>query len=414
MHNILMISYYFPPQGGAGVQRSLKFVKFLPQYGWQPVVLTVREDTGTLIDTTLTKDIPFQTKVYRTNAVLLPKFLPWKIRNWISRWLFIVDEQIGWFPVAVNDAYDIIRLNNIEVIYTTSKPYTSHLIGNRLKFKTGLPWVADFRDPWQGNFATIYPTSLHKKWNSELEHRVIRTADAVTVVSPPMQQSLVERYPELDKDKIHTIPNGYDLDDFNGVIPSSKNPKIFTIVYSGSFYAHSLTPNNFLQGLKYALINGLIPRDVIQIFFIGNIGKLAQQQIDEMNLRSIVKSVGYVSHRDSISYLLSADVLLLIIGNISGSEAIYTGKIFEYLAAEKPILALAGHGAAADLIETSQAGVVVPPDDINLITQQIYRFYNLWKNNNLQYLGKREIITSFDRNKLTGRLATILNNLINI
>ena len=412
MPNILIIAYYFPPLGGAGVQRSLKFVKFLPTFDWHATVLTVQENASTLKDATLMNDIPVQTNIYRTSVSLLPISIPWKLRNWISRWLFVVDEQISWFPIAIRNGLEIIKSENIQAIYSSSGPYTCHLIGRFLKQKTGLPWIADFRDPWIGNFTSSYPTPLHYKLNSRLERNVIDDSDAIIVVSPPMRQAFFDRYSNINQDKIHVIPNGYDPDDFENVNPALRNRNKFTIVYSGSFYSRGITSENFLLGLKNSIDNRSISRESIAVIFIGNIGKLAQQQIKSLNLGDVVKCIGYLPHKESISRLLCSDILLLVVGSGRGSEAIYTGKLFEYLAARKPILALADPGVASQLIEAIEAGVVTSPDDIPEISNQITRFYKLWQNNNLYYCGDSKIISQYTRKKLTGEFVEILNKFI--
>lgn len=412
MPNILIIAYYFPPLGGAGVQRTLKFVKFLPTFNWQTTVLTVQENTPALKDASLANDIPVRTKINRTRILSLPKSTPWKLRNCISRWFFVVDEQIGWFPIAIRNGLNIIKSENIQAIYSSSGPYTCHLIGRFLKQKTGLPWITDFRDPWIGNFTSSYPTHFHYKINSRLERDVINDSDAIIVVSPPMRQAFYHRYPNINKDKIYVIPNGYDPDDFTKVKPAVRNPSKFTIVYSGSFYSHGRTPENFLLGLKNSIDNRSITRESIAVIFVGNIGKLAQQQIKNLNLGDVVKCTGYLSHEESISYLLCTDILLLVIGGGVGSEAIYTGKLFEYLAARKPILVLADPGVATQLIETTQAGVVTFPDDILEISNQITRYYKLWENSNLDYHGNNKIISQYTRKKLTGELVQILNKFL--
>jgi glycosyltransferase involved in cell wall biosynthesis len=412
MPNILIIAYYFPPLGGAGVQRSLKFVKFLPTFNWQATVLTVHENTNTLKDATLVNDIPARTNIYRTWIPLLPKSIPWRVRNWISRWFFVVDEQIGWFPLAIRNGLNIIKSENIQAIFSSSGPYTCHLIGRFLKQKTGLPWIADFRDPWIGNFTSSYPTLLHDKLNSGLERNVIYDSDAIIVVSQPMRQAFLDSYNNIKIDKIHVIPNGYDPEDFINVKPAIRNPNKFTIVYSGSFYSLGRTAENFLLGLNHSIDNRSIPRESIEISFIGNISKLTRQHINSLNLNDVVKCTGYLSHEESISHLLCSDILLLVVGSGRGSEAIYTGKLFEYLAARKPILALADPGVASQLIETTQAGVVISPNNIPEISNQITHFYNLWQNNNLYYLGDSKIISQYTRKKLTGELVQILNKVI--
>jgi hypothetical protein len=189
VRRVLMVAYYFPPLGGAGVQRTLKFVKYLPEFDWQPVVLATKVSDARLRDPSLEKEIPATVSVCRTPALTLPARLPWRLRSFIARWLLLVDEQLGWLPFAVSQGQRMIEEHGVEAIYTTSAPYTSHLIGARLKQRTGLPWVADFRDPWVGNVSSTFPTGFHLELAKRFESQVLQGAERVIVVSEPMRQA---------------------------------------------------------------------------------------------------------------------------------------------------------------------------------------------------------------------------------
>ena len=163
MRQVLFVTYYFPPLGGAGVQRALKFVKYLPQFGWKASVLTVRPPRGRLLDASLLEEIPASASVFRTAAPALPLWLPWRFRSLVARWLLPVDEQIGWLPLAARGGSQMLRATQFDLLLSSSAPYTSHLIAARLKDSAGLPWIADFRDPWIGNISSAYPTRLHQR-----------------------------------------------------------------------------------------------------------------------------------------------------------------------------------------------------------------------------------------------------------
>jgi len=407
MHHVLFITYYFPPAGGAGVQRPLKFVKYLPDYGWLPIVLTVKPQAYPLIDESMEREIPPSVKVIRAPALLLPKKLPWRVRNFIARWLLIVDQQLGWLPFAIHQGLRIINSENISAIYTTSAPYTSHLIGLWLHKLTGTPWIADFRDPWIRNFSRSFPTRFHLKIALRLEETVCRNADSITVVSAPMRDMLLEYHGKCGN--IHIITNGYDAADFSDVDTSVTNSlSAFTIVYTGSFYKHRLRPDTFLEGLRNTLNAYHIDVNVI---FAGNISARVSRLITALGLSEVVTITGYLPHHRSIEYLMGADVLLLIIGPGPGSEAVFTGKIFEYLAAGKPILALVPPGPAADLIREAQAGVIVPPDDVEAISAAILELYDKWKRGDLRFKPRMDIISRFERRRLTGLLAELLDTI---
>lgn len=409
MKKVLIIAYYFPPIGGGGVQRTLKFAKYLPEFCWQPVILTGKSAHSGSLDAHLLGELSSDIKIYRTPAMLLPAWLPWRIRNFITRWFLFVDDQLGWFPYAAKRGIQIFREENIQAIFSTSTPYTDHLIGYHLKRKFDLPWIADFRDPWIGNFSSTFPTQFHENIAAQIEGKIIQTADKTIVVSEPIRQSLLARNKNITEDRIITIPNGYDSMDFKQEIPAKKHTDKFNIVYTGSFYSHKQMPYQFLQSLRSAIDKGSIPKTDIEVRFIGSIHPGVAEHIRSLNLSQIVKLIDYQPHDQIIDQLLMADALLLIIGSGSGSEAVFTGKIFEYLFANKPILALVPPGVAADLILAAQAGIIVDPDDIQSIAEQIVDFYGKWKKGTLTIDSRYEIISQFDRLQLTKKLAMALD-----
>jgi len=411
MCKVLVIAYYFPPTGGAGVQRTLKFIKYLPEYGWQPVVLTIKKPPTHLTDRSLQDDTPKSIPIYRTPALLIPQYLPWRLRNFFRRWFLIIDEQLGWLPIAARHGLMIIKNEGIKAIYTTSSPYTDHLIGLRLKQHTGLPWVADFRDPWIGNFAVVFPTRWHAHINQKLEQQVLEKANRITVVSQPMKMALETRYPYMPYDHVHLLPNGYDPADFDGISPIDKQNDKFTIIYSGSFYGQKQTPYYFLKGLRTFIDQHKISRQDLHVRFVGNMGSAVNEQIKGFDLSDIVQLIGYIPHRQSIAHLLAADLLLLVVGSGTGSEAVLTGKIFEYLAAQKTILCLAPPGAAADLVQEAQAGVVVDPEDTEAIASRLASLYRKWKQGELKVNPKPEVIMRYNRHLLTGTLAKLLDEI---
>ncbi|HSJ53228.1 MAG TPA: glycosyltransferase family 4 protein, partial [Anaerolineae bacterium] len=395
--------------GGGGVQRTVKFVKYLPEVGWQPVVLTVRQDYAQVQDHSFGNDIPAGTPIWRTRALLLPRLLPWRLKNLITSWLLLVDQQLGWLPFAVRQGLALARHQQVDAIYTTASPYTAHLVGLQLKRRTGLPWLADFRDPWLGNFAHSFPTSLHERWAGRLERQVVETADRVIVVSEPMREALLARYANLSPHRVLTLPNGYDPADMEGVEPLGHDPERMVIVYSGSFYGKQQTPFCFLQGLKDAIAAGHLPAGRVRVLFVGAMNRDIRQQVESMDLGGSIQVTGYVAHTQSVGYLHGADLLLLVVGSGPGSQAVLTGKIFEYLAAGKPILALAPPGAAANLVREARAGVVVDPEDVGAISAQIALCYRDWERGVLGVTSVPQVVARYDRRQLTATLARSLD-----
>jgi glycosyltransferase involved in cell wall biosynthesis len=409
---VLMIAYLFPPMGGVGVQRSLKFTKYLPEFGWKPHVITVRPPKHGLIDRNLLREIPTNTSITRTRTVSLPAGLPWRLREWITRWILTVDEQIGWYPFATRAGFEVMRAKPVDIIYSSSTPYTAHLVARRLAKATHLPWVADFRDPWVENAYIRFPTRLHRNTVEKLERLVLQEASHVLVISPPMKESFSSRIRSIDPSKITYLPNGYDEDDFLNAQPEPRDQERFTLVYTGSFYTQGRTARSILEATRLATTSGRIPRGRICLRMVGNIGKLTQNLISELDLADIVETPGFVSHEQSIAHLLSADALLLIVGSASDSSAVYTGKIFEYLAANKPIVCLANEGVAADLIGCARAGIILPPDDVEQITQHMVAIYTQWQEGQLKIEPDHQLIQTFERRQQTGKLAELFNGLV--
>lgn len=411
MPRVLMISYIFPPMGGVGVQRTLKFVKYLPENGWNPQVLTVKTPRFTLLDEDLLTEIPNSIAITRTHAALLPHQIPWRIRELISRWILIVDEQVGWYPFATSAGRQIIHENPVDIIYSSSSPYTSHLIARQLAIGFQLPWVADFRDPWVGNSNLRFPTRLHRNMTERLERQVLQDASHVLVVSPPMKQSFCDRYPSLDPAKFTWLPNGFDGEDFVDVHPMPRDKDRFTLVYTGSFYTQGRTAKFILEAVEAAIRSGTIPRERIRLRMVGNTGKTTRETISALHLDDVVEVPGFVSHGQSIAHLMAADVLLLIIGDAADASAVFTGKVFEYLAANKPILCLANEGVAADLVRRTRVGIVVPPVDVPQISYSLHELYQQWQSGRLTLDPDRQLIETFERRQLTAQLAGIFDTL---
>ncbi len=226
-----------------------------------------------------------------------------------------------------------------------------------------------------------------------------------------MQEDIQARYPNLEQEKVNLLENGFDRADFAEASPASLPVDRFTIVYTGSFYSQGLTPNNFLHALTRAIEDQRLPKAKIQVLFIGNISHQVDEVIERLGLTDLVKLMGYLPHHDSIAHLLAANLLLLIIGGNPASKGVLTGKLFEYLAASKPILALAPDGTAADLVHEAQAGLVVPPDDIPAITNALVEMYTRWSQGRLDITPRPEVVARYERRNQTARLAQLLDQI---
>ncbi len=409
-----MIANQFPPMGGSGVQRSVKFVKHLRKFGYEPIVFTREEKGMTLKDETLLNDIPEGTEIIRTK--------PHDFTEWTSIFklfgkvlglkVFIPDSAWLWSRLSRKAAVKAIQDNDIKIIYTTSAPYSDHLLGLYLKRKfPDITWVVDFRDEWTNNPYTLdnphwfYRTKKEKK----MEREVLENADALITNTPVMRKNFVENN-NLKGDNFFVIPNGYDVEDFEKFdLTKPKNEKL-TLTYTGALYGRR-KPDTFFKALSELISENIIDGNKICVNLIGNYHKdKLQAQIDSFSLTNQIKIVGYVPHDECIKRQLDSDILVLIEGTGRGADAFYTGKIFEYMNTGRPVLAvLPENGAAADLVRKTKIGKVAHTDDVSAIKKVIAQYYNDWTNGSLDFEADRNEIEKYERKELTKQLASVFD-----
>jgi glycosyltransferase involved in cell wall biosynthesis len=407
MKKVLLVAYHYPPLGGGGVFRTLKFTKYLPEFGYQPHVLTVKNPMYRTKDPTLVKEIPAEANIHRTFSFEHRILRAPRLLNMNLKWFYMPDEYIGWLPFAVSFGAKLVKKENISVIYATSPIPTSLLIGFFLKKKTKKPLVIDFRDSWTDNPFNIYPTKFHESIERKMEEKVLTQADYVTVVTDSIKNTLIKRYPFLQS-KIETLTNGFDSEDFMNLEINEKTDK-FRITYAGSIYGLR-TAKSFLLALKELTDENEELREKVEVLFVGNPGKETPHLIKKLGLDENVKLVKYVPHRECLELMVNSQALLLLItsGGAKG-EGILTGKLFEYLASRKPIIAIAPeNGLAANIIKSLNAGTVLPPRDTRLIKKAISDFYEEWIEGKLSATtANMGNIARYDRKILTQRLAQI-------
>jgi len=431
LRKVLIIAYFFPPLGGGGVLRPLKFSKYLPKSGWVPIVITVAHSRYAVRDSSLLKELDPLVRVCRV-ASLEPTAYLRGIRG-LSRpsriletWMLVPDAKIGWVPFVVREALRITKTDDISAVISTSSPASAHLAALWIKRATGLPWVADFRDEWTQNPFIHFPTRLHRWIHEKLESTVLLNADAVISVSEPITEGLAELVDPSESDKFITITNGFDKADLFGTrgesmverrpyLPQSgsgheqnsqKTDRRFRITYVGSFYGiRSSSP--FLSAAAELCNSGALPARELEITFVGS-----HVEIPPDIPEGIVRQTGYVAHRIAIEEMLSADALLLVIPNGSAKNA-YTGKLFEYLGTGRAILALAPpEGVAAKLIKKAKAGVIADPDEHCEIKNAIMKLYRAWEAGKPLTRIRQSVVMQYDRERLTQRLAQLLDHVV--
>lgn len=429
MKNVLIITYYWPPAGGPGVQRVLKFAKYLPQFGWQPYVLTVKDGEFPAIDKSLENDIPLDCTVFQSKSIepfnLYKKFVGQKDKNkiptyilnqsksdrlkdkiakWIRLNLFIPDAKIGWIPFAVSKGMDIINEHKIDVIFSSSPPQTVNLVAKKLSNKSGIPWVADFRDPWTDAFWQEGGSNRNyfsQKIDKTFERSCLKKANSITTVSA----SLIKLFEDKTQNNYNLLPNGYDSDDFNDMEKSSS--KKFRINYIG-YLGKDQKIDNFLNAIN-SFDNNI--QNKLDINFYGNIHQNILEEIDSLKLKEIIKINRYVPHNKAIQIILNSEMLLLVIPDVPKNELIVTGKLFEYLATENYILGIgpADSDVVKILQETNCGKMFGYKDKLDsVLSDQLQK----WEKGETASIIK-ESIKQYSRKELTGKLAKLLDQIAN-
>lgn len=413
MRRVLMIAHQFPPIGGSGVQRTVKFVKYLPDFGYKCIVFTRQAKKAALTDDTLYLDIPADTIIYRTKAWDLSEwFFPLNLTGkFIRRRVLIPDGERLWEHFSIKKAIQIVKDEKIQLLYSTSQPFSTHLLALEIKKKyPEIPWVADFRDEWTNNaFVKAYNYNLMRiRKEKHMERRVFEMADSVVINTPFMRDNSVRDNLDLAY-KFRVIPNGFDREDFEGITNGEPNDK-FTLTYTGLIYGNT-SPETVFKALSTLLDEKKIDPAKIKLCFVGRFkeGNLTQMA-KAYNVLEMIEILPYLSHRESIKKLMMSDALLLLLGK--GTDAIYTGKLMEYINTGKPILAsVPANGAAAALIKETGTGFIADCDDIETTARHIQTLYESWLAGEKPISPNIKLISRYERRELTKELANIFNSL---
>jgi glycosyltransferase involved in cell wall biosynthesis len=401
---VLIITYYWPPSGGAGVQRWLKLSGYLPHYGIDPVVITVDPEYATypVSDPSLEKEIPRELPVYKTRATDYFRMLsrdktslptagfaktggnPFKekIARFVRGNFFIPDPRKGWNKYAFRKACELIESLNITTVITTSPPHSSQLIGLKLKKRyPGLRWIADLRDPWTDiyYYNEFFPTLPARCLDKQYEKKVITGADALISVGKGLTELFARRYPAAAK-KFTVIQNGYDPVDFDGLAPTE--PERFNITYVGT-----VSTSYNIVGLTRALAALNNGGHDFCLRFTGFVAEKQKESLIDILPTEKLSFAEYCSHHEAVKEMLRASVLLLLIPDHESSKVILTGKLFEYIATGKPILCIGPvNGDAALLVSSLANGMSANYDDTSAITSFLERVKNK-KTEDREYLN---------------------------
>lgn len=433
MKKVLIITYYWPPSGGGGVQRWLKFVKYLRQFGWEPVIYTPENPESPQLDQSLVNEIPAELEVLKTKvwepyrwyktftgrkmderiqtAFLSEKKKPGlteKLSIWIRGNVFIPDARRYWIKPSVKFLKTWLLQNKVDLIVSTGPPHSMHLIGMQLKRQTGIPWLADFRDPWT-NIDYYQDLMLGKRADRkhhQLELRVLKNADVVTVVSPGMSKEFNEIYNR----NYAVIPNGFDTSDFEKT--EMLNPESgFSLAHIGALVK---TRNPLIL---WKVLNELCKESDtfsadLKIKLIGNVDVFVRESLQANELMDKLEILPYLPHEEVVKEQMRTQVLLLLINRTPNAHLILTGKLFEYMGAGRPIIGIGPvAGDAATILKETGAGVMVDFEEEKLLKEYIWDYYKRYREGNLSSTSGN--VQQYSRLALTRDMAIQFDRLIN-
>lgn len=422
MKKVLIITYYWPPAGGPGVQRWLKFVKYLREFNVDPVLYIPENPDYPILDASFNNEIPEGIKIYKR-----PIFEPYKLASFFSRkktkrissgliksknqsflekimlWirgnLFIPDARKYWINPSVNFLSEILSKEKIETIITTGPPHSVHLIGYKLKEKFDINWISDFRDPWTsiGYHKKLKLTKASQKKHKKLEHLVLNSSDKIIVTSATTKKE----FKKITTKPIVVITNGFDTS-YSETILDSK----FTIAHIGSLLT-GRNPQILWKVLSELVNENQELKKALQLKFVGVVSTDVLESIYSYGLEPLVKLLGYVSHEEALKAQCSSQVLLLVEIDAKETQGIIPGKIFEYLAAKRPILAIGPKDwDAAEIITETISGETFDYTQESDLKEVILSWFKAYQKNELSVNSSNTI--KYSRRELTKKLAAQL------
>ncbi|MCF2219850.1 glycosyl transferase family 1 [Chryseobacterium sp. PS-8] len=425
---ILIITYYWPPAGGPGVQRWLKFAKYLPEFGWKPVIYTPENPSYPLLDESLMKDVPkdleiVKTKIwepyqlaeklnksnkkFKAGQFDVGKNQSWKskLSIWVRGNFFIPDARVFWVKPSVKFLEQYLKENQIEVVVTSGPPHSLHLIGLHLKKKLpNLKWIADFRDPWTeiSYYKHLKLTKSSDQKHRQLESEVFKNADIALATS----YTDAENFRKNGANAL-CITNGFDESDSNTqTLKFSNTPTKFTLSYIGVL-EQLRNPENLWKALNDLVTENEEFAEKFTLKFAGRIDDKILNSIEHSNLKNHILNLGYLSHDKAIEEMQTSEILLITNFPNDSSKGIIPGKIFEYLATGKQIISFGPKDAdVSKILNETQAGKHFSYDDSGKIKEFILEKFTLWKDGNLS--ENTQNIEQFSRKNLTKKLAEIL------
>jgi len=422
---LLIITYYWPPAGGPGVQRWLKFVKYLPEFNVQPIVYVPENPTYPIIDYGLESEVsekaiilknkifePYglasffgKNKTKKISSGIIPNqkkqsFLE-KILLWVRGNIFIPDARFLWVKPSVKYLTKYIQENNIDTIVTSGPPHSLHLIGLQLKKDLGVKWFADFRDPWTtiGYHKALKLSVSAEKKHKTLEKEVLTSADTIIVTS----KTTKTEFEAITSRPIEVITNGYDVEKITKQPLDTK----FTLAHIGSFLSER-NPRILWKALKELTLENESFKNDFQLKLIGAVSQEVLDTISEYKLNDYILNLGYVSHQEAVEHQRKSQVLLLIETNSEDTKSIIPGKLFEYMVSERPIIAIGPKDSDfAEIITSTNTGVFFTYDEKETLKALLLKYHQEYKNQNLKVHAVG--LQQYSRKSLTEQLSKLIS-----
>ena len=435
MKKVLIITYYWPPTGGAGVQRWLKFSKYFRQFGWEPIIYTPSNPDFPINDDTLLKDVPSDITVLKTQItepydiyrkIMRKKktdavnqgFLSEEKENtllqsamiWVRGNFFIPDARKFWIKPSIAYLSDYIKQHKIDAVISTGPPHSMHLIAMGLKQKFNIPWIADFRDPWTqiDFYSQLKLSSFADAKHKKLENQVLTQANKVVTISPSCGNDLEK----LGNRTVDVITNGFDTDDFTPIAigGDSKVSDGFMFHHTGALNKDR-NPYTLWKVLGDLCKQNLELKQDLILKFTGKTDAIVLESLKQQGLEANFQKSEYMPHSEIVKSMVQSPILLLPLNNTPNNAGVLSGKLFEYLAAKRPIFGVGLPNAdAASILKETQAGVMVDFDDYEGTKKQVLNLYAQYKSNTLTIQSNS--IDKYSRENCAGAYTKLLDEIV--
>ena len=442
MINVLFIAYHFPPIGGAGVQRTIKFARYLPDLDYMPVIVTGPGSTDgrwTPLDEDLLNQIPPGVRIYRTEGYILHESANQVLKG-LKR-LFCLSGNFSkwWISAATRAGEKAIAEQKIGLIYASMSPFESAVIAGYLSRKFGIPWVADLRDPWALDEMQVYYSALHRFFHLKKMYSSLLSASTIVMNTPEAASAMKRTFRDSPEKEIVAIPNGFDMEDFSETVHSRTDNK-FRIVHSG--YLHTEMgldlerKRRFLEALGgidkgiqiYTRSHIVLLKSVenwlksrpdalndLEIYFVGVVTDTDVAIAKKSLASKFINFTGYITHAESVNLVRTADLLFLPMHNLQSGHrsTIVPGKLYEYMASGRPILGAVPDGDAKDYLLASKTALICDPDNPEAMREILDKVFDAWKHNESLTTPDFDFIAKFERMVLTKRLSTVFDYVLN-